>query len=226
MDNGVLLHVRAEKEVHAELEELPQDADGHGEAEGHKREVEGREVEGDLLAVVEELYQGEAHRRGQESVEGMEHGVPAGDADIEGVDLAQNLRREDEAEHRDLKGRRQLDVQLHLDPAGGIEQSQGQGAVESALVAAQHELADQAHNDKGPENGEDEKGALMLPQLHPDGLLEGLLLPLPPLLPHLLFSAAHMAPPRWGDVGRKPSKIPRAPSRSAERSCSGLVRVQ
>ncbi len=35
MEPGILLHVHVEKQVHAVLEELPQHADGHGEAEGH-----------------------------------------------------------------------------------------------------------------------------------------------------------------------------------------------
>ena len=156
----------------------------------------------------------------------MEHGVPAGDADVEGVDLPQDLRREDEAEHRDLQGRGQLDAQLHLDPAGNIEERQGQGAVEGALVAAQHDLPDQGDDHKDAEHGEDEERALMLSELHLDGLLKGPFLPLHGLLFGLLFRAVHMAPPRWGDAGRKPSKMPRAPSRSAESSCSGLVRVQ
>ena len=36
---------------------------------------------------------------------GVEHGVPVGDHHIEGVDLPQNLRGEDEAENGDLQGR-------------------------------------------------------------------------------------------------------------------------
>ena len=156
----------------------------------------------------------------------MEHGVPAGDADVESVDLPQDLRREDEAEHRDLQGRGKLDVELHLDPAGDIEERQGQGAVEGALIAPQHDLPDQGDDDEKTEHGEDEKRALMLSELHLDGLLKDPLLPLHGLLFGLPVGAAHMAPPRRGDRGRKPSKMPRAPSRSAERSCSGLVRVQ
>ena len=41
VDDGVLLHVHMEQHVHAELEELPQHADGHGKAEGGEGKEKG-----------------------------------------------------------------------------------------------------------------------------------------------------------------------------------------
>ena len=133
VDDRVLLHVRAQEEVHAEFKELPQDPDSHGEAEGHQGQERRGQMEGDPVIVVQQHHHGEAYRRGQEAVDGVEHGVPSGDYHIKGVDLTQNFCRKDEAENGDLQGRRQLDPQLHLDPAGHVEQQKRENAEEGAV---------------------------------------------------------------------------------------------
>ena len=178
VDDSVLLHIRVEEEVHAELKEFPQHADGHGEAERHQRQEEGRQVEGQPLVVIEQQDHGEAHGGGQEAVEGVEHGVPVGDVHIEGVDLPQDLRREDEAQNGDLQRRRQLDPQLHLEPAGDIQQHDGQNTKERALVVVQEQLADQHHQHQNTQGVKHDKGASVLPQFPRHGLPEVLLLPL------------------------------------------------
>ena len=48
------------------------------------------QMEGDPVIVVQQHHHGEAYRRGQEAVDGVEHGVPSGDHHIKGVDLTQN----------------------------------------------------------------------------------------------------------------------------------------
>ena len=83
----VPLHIRMEKTVHPKLEKLPQYADGHGKAESHHSQKERREVEGQLVVVIEQQHHGKAHSGGQKPVDGVEHGVPVGNSDIEGVDL-------------------------------------------------------------------------------------------------------------------------------------------
>ena len=180
-----------EEHVHAELKELPEDADGHGKAKGHQRQEDGGEVEGEALVVVEEHHHGEAHRRRQEAVEGVEHGVPMGDHHVKGVDLSQNLRRVDEAEDGDLQGGRQLNVELHLNPAGHIEEQIGQGAVERALIAADEDLTDKDDDDQKPQGVKDDEGALVLPQLLFHGLAEILLFSLLCALLLLLAEFGH-----------------------------------
>ena len=180
-----------EEHVHAELEELPEDADGHGEAEGHQRQKDGGEIEGEALVVVEEHHHGKAHGGGQEAVEGVEHGVPVGDDHVKGVDLAQNLRRVDEAEDGDLQGGGQLNVELHLNPAGHIEQQVSQGTVKRALIAAVYELADENDDDQKPQGVEHDKGAHVLPQLLFHGLAEVFLLPPPCAFLVLLAELGH-----------------------------------
>ena len=122
-------------------------------------------MEGQPVVVVEEQDHGKAHRRGQEAVEGVEHGVPVGHPDVEGVDLPQNLRREDEAQDRDLQGGGQLDAQPYLHPAGHIQKHDGQHAEERRLIVLHHQLAHQHHQHQKPQGGKDDEGALVLPQL-------------------------------------------------------------
>ena len=121
-------------------------------------------MKGHPLVVIQQHHHGEPHRRGQEAVDGVEHGVPPGDHHVEGVDLSQDLRCEDEAEDGDLQGRRQLDPQLHLDPAGQIQQQKRQDAEERALIVGQHQLAHQHHDHQQPQDIENDEGALVLPQ--------------------------------------------------------------
>ena len=144
MDHRVLLHVQHHQLIHAALEELPQHPDGHGEAEGHDGHEHRGQGQGKLLRPVEHIHQGEADGGAQKAVEGVEHGVPVGDPLIVGVDLPQDFGGVDEAEDGDLQGGGQLDVELHLNPAGDIKEQVGQGAVEGALIAANDNLADNA----------------------------------------------------------------------------------
>ena len=108
----------------------------------------------------------------------MEHGVPVGDIHIKGVDLSQDLRREDEAQNGDLQRRRQFDMQLHLEPTGDIQQYDGQDAKERALVVMQHDLAHQRHEYQDTQRVKDDEGASVLPQLPGHGLAEVPLFPL------------------------------------------------
>ena len=95
-----------------------------------------------MVVVVQQHDQGEAHRGGQEAVDGVEHSVPMGHYHIKGVDLPQDFRRENEAQNRNLQRGRQLDVQPDLNPAGQVQQYQGQYAVERALIVPLENLAD------------------------------------------------------------------------------------
>ena len=165
MDDGILLGVRMEHQIHEALEKLPEHPDGHGKAKGHNGQKEGREVKDDALVAVEQHRQGKADGCRQEAVGGVKHGVPMGHTNVEGSQLAQDLRREDKAQNDALQHRRQLDAQLHLDQAGQVQQRQGQGAEEHALIVAQEGLAHQDHQHQGAEGPKDQKGALVLPQL-------------------------------------------------------------
>ena len=68
-------------------------------------------------------------------------------------------------------------MELHLNPAGHIEEQIGQGAVEGAFIAADEDLADKDDDDQKPQGVEDDEGAFVLPQLLFHGLAEILLLP-------------------------------------------------
>ena len=218
MDDGVLLHVRVQEGVHEKLKELPQNPDGHGKAESQQGQEKGGELKGQLFIVVEQDDHGEAHRRGQKAVEGVEHGVPVGDHHVKGVDLPQDLRGENEAQNGDLQRRRQLDAQLHLHPAGDIQQQQRQCAEEHALIAAQHHLAHQHHQHQNPQDGKDDEGAFVFPQLPRHGLLKCLFILL------LFFLCRLQWVTSFGRSGS--SKIGRAPSCSARATSARERRVQ
>ena len=218
VDDRVLLHVRAQEEVHAEFKELPQDPDSHGEAEGHQGQERRGQMEGDPVIVVQQHHHGEAYRRGQEAVDGVEHGVPSGDHHIKGVDLTQNFCRKDEAENGDLQGRRQLDPQLHLDPAGHVEQKKRENAEEGALVVGQHDLPHQHHQHQNPQDGKDDEGAFVFPQLPRHSLLKCLFILL------LFFLCRLQWVTSFGRSGS--SKIGRAPSCSARATSARERRVQ
>ena len=53
------LHGESEQPVHGEFKNLPQRADAHGKHEGEQRNEFGREIEVDVLVVVEHVYQQE-----------------------------------------------------------------------------------------------------------------------------------------------------------------------
>ena len=87
VDHRVLLHIQQEELVHGALEELPQHADGHGEAEGHNGHEHGGEGQGKALMPVEQVHQGEADGGTEKPVEGVEHGVPVGEGGVVRLDL-------------------------------------------------------------------------------------------------------------------------------------------
>ncbi len=134
--DGVLLHVKAEEIVPGVLEELPEHADGHGEAERDDRQIDRRELEGEHVALVEQIDQSKADGRAQKAVERMEHGIPVRHADVEAVELAEDFCGEDEQQDDDLQRAGQLDIELAREDAGQNEQHQGQPAEEDALKIA------------------------------------------------------------------------------------------
>lgn len=89
--------------IRAILEEFPQHADGHGEAEGHDSQEEGRQSEGEALSAVQHIHQSKADGCAGEAVESVEHRIPMGNDDVEVVNLAQYLRRVDKKEDDDLQ---------------------------------------------------------------------------------------------------------------------------
>jgi predicted nucleotide-binding protein len=106
------------------------------------------------------------------------------------VYLAQYLRGENEAQHRYLQHRRQLDAQLHLHKAGNIQQQQSKHAQKRAFIVVQHYLAHQRHDDQKAQYGKNYKRAFVLSQLHLYRFMEGTLLP-----PHAVFPFAHFLSP-------------------------------
>ena len=88
LHHRVLLHIHVEQTVHAELEELPQHADGHGEAERRQRHIDGGQLKFDAAVAVENVDEGEARGGAEEARGGVEHGVPMGIGDEIALQLA------------------------------------------------------------------------------------------------------------------------------------------
>ena len=146
--DGVLLHVKAEEIVSGVLEELPEHADGHGEAERDDRQIDRRELEGEHVALVEQIDQRKADGRAQKAVERMEHGVPVRHADVEAVELAEDFCGEDEQQDDDLHRAGQLHVQPAGEHAGQDEQHQRHHAEEDAFKIEAHGGADEREDDQ------------------------------------------------------------------------------
>ena len=173
MHDGVFLHVESEQLVHAEFEELPDHADGHGEAEGDDRQIQGRKLELHPVGPVEQVDQREADRRGEEAVHRVQHRVPEREDLIERTDLAKNLGREHEHQHDDLKHRRQLDAEPHLDERRRQQQQQRQDAQEHVLIVPVEELEHGHDEHQYAQHGVDRERAFMLADLHAHGLAHG-----------------------------------------------------
>ena len=167
--------------VHGELEELPQHADGHGEAEGGDRHEEGGQVEGHLFLPIEDIHQGEADGGAEEAVHGVEHGVPAGIAGIIGLDLPQNFGGVDEQEDDNLQGVGQINMKAPLKHGGQHEQHQGEDAQQHVLIVLVEELGHQHEHHRQPQD-----------EVH--GVDQFFVLDVPPLLAFrfLCFSVCHV----------------------------------
>lgn len=87
VNHGILLHIHAQKLVHTEFIELPQHPHRHGKAEGNNGQIQRRELEGKLVVPVQHVHQAEADGGAKEAVDGVQHGIPIGNADIEAVDF-------------------------------------------------------------------------------------------------------------------------------------------
>jgi hypothetical protein len=155
----------------------PQHADGHGEAKCRQRHEKRRQREYQMIVVVENNDQRKAHRRGQKAVQRVQNGVPERNDDIKRVNFTQNFGGEDKTEHRDFQRGRQFNPQLHLNPAGDVEQDQRQGAEKETLIAVEKKLAHHGHDDQQAQNGKHQKRTLVFPQLLVHGLLKGFLAP-------------------------------------------------
>ena len=88
LHHRVFLHIHVEQTVHAELEELPQHADGHGEAERRQRHIDGGQLKFDAAVAVENVDEGEARGGAEKASGGVEHGVPMGIGDEIALQLA------------------------------------------------------------------------------------------------------------------------------------------
>ena len=132
----VLLHIHHEQPVHAELEELPQYAHGHGEAERRHSHIDRGQLKLDLAVAVENVDEREPRGGAQKSRGGVQHGVPVRIGDEVALQLAQYLRCENKQQYDDLQRGRQLDAEVLLDKKRQDKQSQYQQADKRALIFA------------------------------------------------------------------------------------------
>ncbi len=152
VDDGVLLHIHAEEIVHGKFKELPEHADGHGEAEGGHGTVGRGHLELDAAVLIENIDHGEADGGGQKAAGGMEHGVPIGMGDVIAVQLAQNGVGKDEQKNDDLQSTGQFDVQLVLHKNGHQKQQQRQHTHIDAFKLPVEDRPDQNGNHNDTQN--------------------------------------------------------------------------
>ena len=148
MDDIVLLHIGVHHLIAGELEELPQHADRHGKAERDKRQEKRRQTEGEAFASVEQIDQTKADRRDQKAVDRMQHGVPAGNDRVKGVDLTEDLRRVDKAVDNALHEGRDVDGELFFNDRRQREQYEREYADENVLEAVHERRAYHSQHDK------------------------------------------------------------------------------
>ena len=141
MDDKVLLHVKSEGEVHKTLKKLPENTDGHGEAEGHNGHEHRGQRQGEALVPVEHIHQRKADGGAEKAVDGVQRSVPALDGGVEGLDLAQNLSGEDKQQDDDLQCVRQIDHQLFFKDGGQHEEHQCQHSHENIFVVFVEKLS-------------------------------------------------------------------------------------
>ena len=141
-----------EDTIHAELEELPQHAHRHGEAESRQRHVNRGELELDPAVAVENVDQREACGGTEKAGGGVQHGVPVGERDEVTLQLAQYLGGEDEQQNNDLQRGGQFDAEILLDEEGQHEQHQYQQADEGALILTADDRGHQCGQHNEPQN--------------------------------------------------------------------------
>ena len=145
--NPVLLHIGVQVGIGGELEELPQDTDGHRETERDDGEEQGRQFHRETFASVEDIHECKADGRHQETVYGVQHGIPIGDFGVIGVDFSHNFGGEDETVDDGLECRGQINAQLAVDEDGDGKQGEGEHTDKEVLIVAAQEGAGGDEND-------------------------------------------------------------------------------
>lgn len=82
----------------------------------------------------------------------MQNGIPKRNADVEGVDLAQNLRREDEQQDDRLEEVRELDVERVLEKRGDEQEHEGEDAQHHVLIVPQERRAHERYEHEGAQD--------------------------------------------------------------------------
>ena len=153
----VLLHIHVEQPVHAELKKLPQNADGHREAERDKRHINRGQLELDLVIPVQNIDECKAERCAQKTRRCVEDGIPVGDIDEKAAQLTQNFRSEDEHQNDDLQCAWQLDAEVFLHKQRQQKQKQHQQADCRVFIFAAQDRRDEDCHDNQTQNDIDRK---------------------------------------------------------------------
>ena len=149
---GVFLHVRVEKAVHTVLKEFPNDPHRHGEAKRHQSHKRGGEPDFEFPGAVENIHHGNADGGHQETVHGVEHGVPKGENQIVFLNLSQDLRRENKKQNDDFQGVWHVDMQAAFHKCGDHKKRQRQGAQKYVVVLAVKNFQDHHRDHQSPEH--------------------------------------------------------------------------
>ena len=153
--NPVLLHIHVQIGIGGELEELPQDTDGHGKAECDDSEEQGRQLHREAFASVKDIHECKADGRHQKTVYGVQHGIPIGNFGVIGVDFSHNFGGEDETVDDGLECRGKVDAQFAVDKDGDGKQGEGEHADKEVLIVATQERAGGDENDNQGEQSAD-----------------------------------------------------------------------
>ena len=153
----ILLGVEVEDLVGGELEKLPQNANGHGETKGDDGDIQRRQLKGRAV-LIQQIHQREAHNRAQETIDGMQHGVPSGNQDVIVVDFSHDFCREDEQVDCHLKGGGNLNFELGFKKGRQQKQNQREHADRGAFVVSSEQAAAQGQKHQCPEDPVQIKG--------------------------------------------------------------------
>ena len=164
VDHGILLHIQQKQLVHGTLKKFPDHANRHGKAECHNGQVQRGERKADLFLPVEDIKQREPDGRAQKAVQGVQHGIPIGEGNVIGVNLAQDFRRIDKQQDDNFQRIWQFNVQPVLHHVGHAEQEQRQHTQKDIFKVAVKDLGNQHQNDRGTQQQvNDGNRALVLP---------------------------------------------------------------
>jgi len=145
--------------------------ENHGKTESGYRHIKGRQSHGHTLILIENIYNGKAHRCKQESVYGMQHRIPVGYQYIVFLDLSQNICRENKHQNDDFQSIRQINMEPFFDHTGQDKQHQRQQADKNIFIVPVMQLQYQRQQNQCPKHNIHRKNFSLVGKVFPGGPL-------------------------------------------------------